>query len=397
MIKLFLRYNILQFIWTILLSIHACRADLRSSYSQLHYGQKLERRMITSYDGYSILDCVEDCLRTTRCRSINYYQGAHFCQTNFEKRTTVPGLYIVKPGWIYSDIEDWDKEIAGACSRSNCRINEKCIPQPFDQFTCVISDCGEPRGEGFSMEHVREWDAIGITRGMHITCAAKYNQLGSELFVCRSNGTWRTDLSCHKNYENLSRRNKTVLTQSSTYRFNIASIANDGDVQTTEPKCAITALNHTKAWLQVDFGQPYIIHNVKIYHRREGDGPSAWKQYQFRQFYLDASNFSATQTTTSQRTRCYTDNTTAPDLPTNIIDIPCKQTARYVIVETTYDAPEDDYLDEHGAILEICEIKVYGCEVDTYGVDCMPCIGCQYCDKSSGVCDACEEMLMLSR
>lgn len=50
------------------------------------------------------------------------------------------------------------------------------------------------------MEHVREWDAIGITRGMHITCAAKYNQLGSELFVCRSNGTSRTDLSCHKNY-----------------------------------------------------------------------------------------------------------------------------------------------------------------------------------------------------
>lgn len=61
-------------------------------------------------------------------------------------------------------------------------------------------DCGEPRGEGFSMEHVREWDAIGITRGMHIICAAEYNQLGSELFVCRSNGTWRTDLSCHKNY-----------------------------------------------------------------------------------------------------------------------------------------------------------------------------------------------------
>lgn len=66
------------------------------------------------------------------------------------------------------------------------------------------------------------------------------------------------------------------------------------------------------------------------------------------------------ETTTSQRTRCYTDNSTASDLPPNIIDIPCKQIARYVIVETTYDAPEDDYLDEHGVILEICEIKVYG-------------------------------------
>ncbi|XP_065922302.1 uncharacterized protein [Magallana gigas] len=158
-------------------------------------------------------------------------------------------------------------------------------------------------------------------------------------------------------FENLSRRPTTVLTQSSTYRFNIASIANDGDVQTTEPKCAITVLNPPKAWLQVDFGQPYRINNVKIYPRREGDGPSAWKQYRFRQFYLDASNSSATQTTTSQRTRCYTDNTTAPDLPPNITDIPCKQTARYVIVETTYDAPEDEITG--GAILEICEIEVY--------------------------------------
>uniref|UniRef100_K1RHX4 Sushi domain-containing protein n=1 Tax=Magallana gigas TaxID=29159 RepID=K1RHX4_MAGGI len=146
------------------------------------------------------MDCVEDCLRTTRCRSINYYQGAHFCQTNFENRTTVPELYIAKPGWIYTDIEDWDKKIAGACSRSSCRINEKCIPQPFDQFTCVISDCGVPKGEGFSMEHVREWDAIGISRGIHITCADKHNQLGSERFVCRSNGTWRADLSCPEKY-----------------------------------------------------------------------------------------------------------------------------------------------------------------------------------------------------
>lgn len=86
-----------------------CKTNLRHGYSMLRYGHKLERRMITSYDKYSILDCVEDCLRTTRCRSVNYCQGAHFCQTNFENRTTVPDLYIEKPGWIYSDIEDWDK------------------------------------------------------------------------------------------------------------------------------------------------------------------------------------------------------------------------------------------------------------------------------------------------
>ena len=87
-----------------------------------------------------------------------------------------------------------------------------------------------------------------------------------------------------------------------------------------------------------------------------------WKQYRFRQFYLDVSDLPVTQTTTAERTRCYTDNTTAPNLPPNIINIPCQQTARYVIVETTYDAPEDD--PHKGAMLEICEIQVKGCVIN---------------------------------
>lgn len=165
-------------------------------------------------------------------------------------------------------------------------------------------------------------------------------------------------LCCGHCYENLSRRPTTILTQSSTYYINNASIANDGDIRPDEQHCAQTANNHTKAWLQVDFGEVHRIPNVRIYHRREGEF-NAWKQYRFRQFYLDASNSTATQTTTSQRIRCYTDKTKYPDLPPNIIDIPCEQTTKYVIVETTYDAPEDDPI--KGAILEICEIEVYGC------------------------------------
>lgn len=86
--------------------------------------------------------------------------------------------------------------------------------------------------------------------------------------------------------------------------------------------------------------------------------PDAWLPYRFRQFYLDVSAFPASTSNTSQRTRCYTDNTTHPNVPPNIITIPCKHTARYVIVETTYDAPEDDPV--AGAILEICELEVYG-------------------------------------
>lgn len=83
-----------------------------------------------------------------------------------------------------------------------------------------------------------------------------------------------------------------------------------------------------------------------------------WKQFRFREFYLDVSAFPATTSNTSQRTRCYTDNTTYPYLPPNIIGIPCQQTARYVIVETTYVAPENNPF--VGAVLEISEIEIYG-------------------------------------
>lgn len=85
-------------------------------------------------------------------------------------------------------------------------------------------------------------------------------------------------------------------------------------------------------------------------------GLTGWRPYRLRQFHLDVSNTPANMSTTL-RTRCYTDNTTEPHLPNSIIGMSCKQTARYVIVETTYDAPDDK---STGPMLEICEIEVYG-------------------------------------
>ncbi|XP_062607703.1 protein draper-like isoform X2 [Saccostrea cucullata] len=166
----------------------------------------------------------------------------------------------------------------------------------------------------------------------------------------------RKSLVCYKIVtENLCRGKTTTLAQSSTYADNIASRANDGNRRTTEQYCAHTdpSITDARAWFQVDLGKPFSIKSVTIYYRREGERPSDWKQYRFRQFYLDVSDSPATSTTTSQRTRCYTDNTTAPALPPNIIEIPCKQTARYIIVETKYIYPGDP-----GPVLEICEIEV---------------------------------------
>lgn len=71
--------------------------------------------------------------------------------------------------------------------------------------------------------------------------------------------------------ENLARQNFTVLTQSSTYYINNATLANDGDLRTTEKYCAHTETGHDKAWFQVDCGNRYNIDSVKIYFRNEGN------------------------------------------------------------------------------------------------------------------------------
>ncbi|XP_061190037.1 uncharacterized protein LOC133197868 [Saccostrea echinata] len=152
--------------------------------------------MIDSFTDYSILDCVEECLRRKRCKSISYYQGAHYCETNYENRRGASSMYIQDSGWIYSDIEDWDKEIIGACSNANCRENEKCNHLSLGEFKCVLSDCGVPRSENISFDAVERWDGIGIYRRIHLKCAENYRQTGSQQFICQSNGKWKTDLNC---------------------------------------------------------------------------------------------------------------------------------------------------------------------------------------------------------
>ncbi|XP_062567919.1 multiple epidermal growth factor-like domains protein 6 [Saccostrea cucullata] len=186
-------------------------------------------------------------------------------------------------------------------------------------------------------------------------------------------------------YENLSRRFSTKVSLSSMHVSLYAKLANDGITEQGEYKlCSHTASGFSTAWLQVDLQEIYSLKSVKIYYRNQTD----WPPYRFRQFYLDVSNSSANVTSTAQRTRCYKDKTIEPYVPPALIDIPCLHTARYIIVETTYDAPEDYQI---GAILEICEIEVNGCSVGKFGEFCENC-QCTTCSIIDGTCPvACSD------
>jgi hypothetical protein len=84
-----------------------CHAHLQDSYTKLRYGHRLDRKMIDSFVGYSILDCVEECLRTTRCTSLNLYKGANYCEINYENKSTASDRFLEIPVWIYSEKGDW--------------------------------------------------------------------------------------------------------------------------------------------------------------------------------------------------------------------------------------------------------------------------------------------------
>ncbi|XP_062607709.1 multiple epidermal growth factor-like domains protein 6 [Saccostrea cucullata] len=185
-------------------------------------------------------------------------------------------------------------------------------------------------------------------------------------------------------YVKLSRVSGAIVSQSSTYKS--ALLAVDGNYAQYYPECAFTGKNEAYAWVQVDLRKAYSLKSVKLYLRNDAILCLS-PPYRLRQFYLDVSNSSAG--TSRQRVRCYTDNTTAPATPSPVIDIPCKQTARYVIIQTTYKAPEDT--DSTGPVLEICEIEVIGCNIGHYGPSCSSCGGCENCNIESGCRVTCSQ------
>ena len=68
----------------------------------------------------------------------------------------------------------------------------------IQQFINVL-DCGIPMNkEGIVFGNIHDSDAIGIQRKMHITCLDGYEKEGSEVFICQTNGVWKSDLKCKK-------------------------------------------------------------------------------------------------------------------------------------------------------------------------------------------------------
>ncbi|XP_071087460.1 uncharacterized protein [Haliotis cracherodii] len=118
----------------------------------------------------------------------------------------------------------------------------------------------------------------------------------------------------------------------------------------------------------VDLGQPYRIHDVRIYNRAD-------YIHLIRTAVLSLSNFSSP----TPGVTCYTFPPDAPQTPDSVYDMTCDGTGRYFTIT-------------HGTGLNLCEVEIYGCSNDSYGQNCShsctdrKCAGDSPCDHIRGTC-----------
>ena len=46
---------------------------------------------------------------TMRCKSVNYFKGANYCETNYEDKASAVDKFLTETRWVYSERGDWPK------------------------------------------------------------------------------------------------------------------------------------------------------------------------------------------------------------------------------------------------------------------------------------------------
>ncbi|XP_062618974.1 multiple epidermal growth factor-like domains protein 6 [Saccostrea cucullata] len=188
---------------------------------------------------------------------------------------------------------------------------------------------------------------------------------------------WIMSISFTNCYEQLINTRTTKVTSSSIHPFGrgrgSADFTIDGNFNQHYTNCMHTAIGWSEAWLTIDLGVIYNVKSVKIWYR--DDSGSA------RAFRLTGFSILASQTPGFEDNNiCYQDP--GHVLPETVLEVNCVRTARYIKIYTNKKN------DQYGAILEICEIRIFGCPRRKYGEQCESCGNCKRDCHATGQCDS---------
>ncbi|XP_021354855.1 uncharacterized protein LOC110451258 [Mizuhopecten yessoensis] len=177
-----------------------------------------------------------------------------------------------------------------------------------------------------------------------------------------------------------------VMTAEQSSDINVDWIARkvvDGCTQTTLEFncCAHTKRDQTQAWWRVDMGELMAINRITIYYR-------GGFQQRFAGYQLYLSN---TTDSPTQGVLCYEDKSSTKAQVELLVTHQCPYVARFVTVYNYRNNPKRYTWYDDFAVLELCEVQVFGCQVGQYGDgDCnSSCSGNCYggnCNSTTGSC-----------
>ncbi|XP_050419083.1 uncharacterized protein LOC126832373 isoform X2 [Patella vulgata] len=142
----------------------------------------------------SLMKCMSDCLRRTRCKSFNYYLLTSTCELNDRQAVTLSELRT-ESSVLYGSAVDIPQIIAGVCANHQCTFPSECTEQRNGTTSCDIVDCGSPpvisnSTAMFDTNNI----PIDIDTILSYTCHSDYYPAGEQ--KCLPNGTWE-DFKCN--------------------------------------------------------------------------------------------------------------------------------------------------------------------------------------------------------
>ncbi|XP_062620884.1 multiple epidermal growth factor-like domains protein 10 [Saccostrea cucullata] len=169
--------------------------------------------------------------------------------------------------------------------------------------------------------------------------------------------------------------NKTKVESSSLYVWGPYS----GDANKTIDRnfnqsyvdCMHTAPGQSEAWLKIDLGRVFNLKSVRIWYRNDRGAYSTRRLSGFSILVSNNSEWNINNT-------CYQDSGNVT-LET-VLDVNCSDTAQYVKIYANKDI-------DGGAILEICELEIYGCSYQDSVGNCISCDQCKNDCMINGECD----------
>lgn len=144
--------------------------------------------------GDSLENCIEECVRRTMCKSLNYKRKTFLCEL-FSTNFGISEPLITSSDCMYLDVRDGDLlliQTNSPCSTNVCKERERCNA-PNAQ-NCLITECPDLEQE---IEHGQLFGNMNNVGNARVTvCDEGYAIFGSSRVKCTAYGNWTQSAVC---------------------------------------------------------------------------------------------------------------------------------------------------------------------------------------------------------